>query len=77
MTVLYWLIVSVCTTDLCIICRLSAATHILALVAVCLQEVAPQYRSVCGSHVRLQLFSSSESYQKSHHSYMLNPFLLD
>ena len=47
MTVLYWLIVSVCTADLCITCRLLAATHILALVAVCLQEVSPQYRSVC------------------------------
>ena len=53
------------SADLCITCRLLAATHILALVAVCLQEVSPQYRSVCGSHVRLQLFSSSYSYQES------------
>ena len=63
-----------CTADLCITCRLLAATHILALVAVCLQEVSPQYRSVCGSHVRLQLFSSSYSYQKSQlHVKSLNP----
>ena len=62
------------SADLCITCRLLAATHILALVAVCLQEVSPQYRSVCGSHVRLQLFSSSYSYQESQlHVKSLNP----